>query len=120
MIHSTNGMLRAYDIISGRLLRAFNERSAPRRALRHLAAGHIDEQEEARWAVSCIIASRDGFVASVGDKILAWRAKAGGSEKEKASRSIGRSFKLDRCRGSTFLLKQYQACDTNVEFFSQL
>lgn len=67
-----DGIVRAYDILSGRLVRLFNERSAPRQALLHMAHVEHDVDEAAKWAVSHIAATGEGFVASIGAKILAW------------------------------------------------
>ena len=70
---SADGTVRIYDIISGSLIRTFNERSAPRQALLHIAAGTAGEDQEARWAVTQIVANNAGFVASIGARVLAWR-----------------------------------------------
>lgn len=96
---SADGMIRAYDILSGRLVRIFNERSAPRQALRHILAGQADADEEAKWSVSQIVASREGFVASIGARILAWRAGDDHKTRKKAPKSGGRlSSRAERYR----------------------
>lgn len=92
-------MVRAYDILSGRLVRIFNERSAPRQALRHILTGQADADEEAKWSVSQIVASREGFVASIGARILAWRAGDDHKARKKTPRSGGRlSSRAERFR----------------------
>lgn len=97
--YRADGMIRAYDILSGRLVRIFNERSAPRQALRHILAGQADADEEAKWSVSNIIASREGFVASIGARILAWRAGGDAKAHKKTPRSGGRlSSRAERYR----------------------
>ena len=95
-------MLRAYDLLSGRLIRAFNERSAPRHAMRQLVLGQVDEEFEAKWAVGHIRASREGFVASIGAKVLAWRAGIENRGRtKKVSKPTGRvSTRLERYRGN--------------------
>lgn len=98
-IDSADGTVRAYDILSGRLVRIFNERSAPRQALRHILAGQADADEEAKWSVSNIVASREGFVASIGARILAWRAGDDSESRKKTPRSGGRlSSRAERYR----------------------
>lgn len=92
-------MVRAYDLLSGRLVRIFNERSAPRQALRHILTGQADADEEAKWSVSRIVASREGFVASIGARILAWRAGDDSKARKKGPKSGGRlSSRAERYR----------------------
>ncbi|GAA6040453.1 hypothetical protein JCM8097_004557 [Rhodosporidiobolus ruineniae] len=63
-------------------LRTFRDRSAPRHPARHLAAGLIAPDEEERWLVSHVRASRDAVVAAIGGRVLAWRL-SGGEVKKK-------------------------------------
>lgn len=70
-------------MLSGRLIRIFNERSAPRHTLRQLAAGQATEEDEARFAVGQIVANQQGFVASIGARVLAWRVAEGDRIKRK-------------------------------------
>ena len=72
-------MVRAYDPLEGdllqaRLIKTFQERSASRHEARVLVGGLATAEEEQRYAVLQIRASRQAVVASVGTKILAWQA----------------------------------------------
>lgn len=70
---SVNGVVRAFDPLAATLIRTFSERSASRHPSRLLAAGQADEEDEERYAVANISATRDAVVASIGGKILAWK-----------------------------------------------
>lgn len=88
-----DGMIRVYDLLSGALVRVFNERSAPRHALRD-----PDPEEQAKWAVKQIQASKYGFVACIGARVMAWRV---GEDKfkRKSNRTGGRlSTRAERYR----------------------
>ena len=80
-------------MLSGSLVRVFNERSAPRHALRD-----PDAEEQAKWAVKQIQGSRYGFVACIGARVMAWRV---GEDKfkRKTNRTGGRlSTRAERYR----------------------
>ncbi|KAL8277170.1 hypothetical protein RQP46_010418 [Phenoliferia psychrophenolica] len=66
-----DGSLRVYDTLTSTLLRTFKDRAASRLPARMLAQGLIDDED--RWRVSAILASRDSVIAAIGGRVLAWR-----------------------------------------------
>ncbi|GAA5978568.1 hypothetical protein JCM11641_002773 [Rhodosporidiobolus odoratus] len=75
-----DGTLRLYSPLSplpSSPLRVFRDRTAPRHPRGALAAGLIPIDEEERWLVSHIRASRDAVVAAIGGRVLAWRVDEG-------------------------------------------
>uniref|UniRef100_A0A0K3CT00 BY PROTMAP: gi/472582866/gb/EMS20537.1/ F-box and WD repeat domain containing protein [Rhodosporidium toruloides NP11] gi/647402127/emb/CDR48435.1/ RHTO0S17e03532g1_1 [Rhodosporidium toruloides] n=1 Tax=Rhodotorula toruloides TaxID=5286 RepID=A0A0K3CT00_RHOTO len=76
-----DGTLRFYSTIgTAHLLqppiRSFRDRTAPRHPSRMLAQGLIADDEENRWLVSHVRASREAVVAAIGGRILAWRTSS--------------------------------------------
>ncbi|KAK4046844.1 hypothetical protein OIO90_006420 [Microbotryomycetes sp. JL221] len=86
-----DGTVRCYDILTSTLLRTFKDRSAPRLPSRMLAQGLMDADEEERWRVSHIRASRDAMVAAVGGRIIAWKI---GTDVRKKFKSPGVGGKM--------------------------
>ena len=74
-----DGVVRAYDPLTPALgpVRLFRERSAGRHAARVLGAGQATAEQEQRYAVLQITATRSQVVASVGQKLIAWRIGEG-------------------------------------------
>lgn len=108
-MYSADGTIRIYELVSGRLLRIFNERSAPRQALRLLNNGDADLEEQAKWAVSQIIASRNGFAAVIGSKVLSWRISQDQKDKKKGGRTGGRlATRGERYRGKRLFVSRMQ------------
>ncbi|SCV73115.1 BQ2448_7040 [Microbotryum intermedium] len=75
-VGSLDGTVRCYDSLTSSLLRTLKDRTAPRMPARMLAAGQIDANDEERWSVSHIRASREAVVAAVDNRVLAWRIAA--------------------------------------------
>ncbi|GAA5948702.1 hypothetical protein JCM10213_004389 [Rhodosporidiobolus nylandii] len=90
-----DGTLRLYSPLSTSSapapVRTFRDRTAPRHPRGALAAGLIPADEEERWLVSHIRASRDAVVAAIGGRVLAWRV-AGAEEKKK--KAVGAGAKM--------------------------
>ena len=74
-----DGVVRAYDPLTPALgpVRLFRERSAGRHAARVLGAGQATAEQEQRYGVLQIAATRSQVVASVGQKLIAWRIGEG-------------------------------------------
>ncbi|SGY29304.1 BQ5605_C002g01039 [Microbotryum silenes-dioicae] len=89
-VGSLDGTVRCYDALTRSLLRTFKDRTAPRMPARMLAAGQIDANDEERWSVSHIRASREAVVAAIGSRVLAWRITADlGKKKLKGVVGVG-------------------------------
>jgi WD40 repeat protein len=69
--YSLDGSIRVYDPVSGHLLRALNERSSPRHAMRLVEQGMADER---RYQVSCLKSPSHGnaIYATIGERVFAW------------------------------------------------
>ncbi|TAM65331.1 MAG: hypothetical protein EPN48_18545 [Microbacteriaceae bacterium] len=81
LVRSLDGTLRFYSTLgTAHLLqppiRSFRDRTAPRHPSRMLAQGLIADDEENRWLVSHVRASREAVVAAIGGRILAWRTSS--------------------------------------------
>lgn len=78
-VGGVDGVVRAYDPLTPALgpVRLFRERSAGRHAARVLGAGQATPEQEQRYAVLQIAATRSQVVASVGQKLIAWRIGEG-------------------------------------------
>lgn len=68
-----DGTIKALDVLSGTLVRVFNERAAKRHPARMLAAGELTPEEAARFRVTQIVAADDMFVAAIGLHVLSWK-----------------------------------------------
>lgn len=68
-----DGTIKALDVLSGTLVRVFNERTAKRHPARMLAAGELTPEEAARFRVTHIVAADDMFVAAIGLHVLSWK-----------------------------------------------
>ncbi|KAK4704476.1 hypothetical protein P7C70_g1732, partial [Phenoliferia sp. Uapishka_3] len=79
-----DGSLRTYDTLTSTLLRTFKDRAASRLPARMLAQGLIDDED--RWKVSVILASREGVIAAIGGRVLAWRIE--GEVKKRKSKAV--------------------------------
>ncbi|KAM0786263.1 hypothetical protein ACM66B_007062 [Microbotryomycetes sp. NB124-2] len=103
-----DGTVRCFDILTSTLLRTFKDRTAPRLPSRMLAQGLIDGQDEDRWKVSHIQASRDAMVAAVGGRIISW--KIGTDPKRKKHPAVGSrlSARSERYRSDVELRRQVQ------------
>ncbi|GEM12605.1 F-box and WD repeat domain containing protein [Rhodotorula toruloides] len=87
-----DGTLRFYSTLGTTHLlqlpiRSFRDRTAPRHPSRMLARGLIADDEENRWLVSHLRASRDAVVAAIGGRILAWRTRS--DVKKKGDKAVG-------------------------------
>ncbi|BGP35038.1 hypothetical protein JCM10296v2_006868 [Rhodotorula toruloides] len=76
-----DGTLRFYSTLGTAHLiqppiRSLRDRTAPRHPSRMLAQGLIADEEENRWLVSHVRASREAVVAAIGGRILAWRTSS--------------------------------------------
>ena len=85
---SLDGSLRTYDTLTSTLLRTFKDRAASRLPARMLAQGLIDDEN--RWKVSAILASRDSVVAAIGGRVLAWRIEEAEVKKRKGKGASGK------------------------------
>jgi len=68
-----DGTIKAFDVLSGTLVRVFNDRAAKRHPARMLAAGELTPEEAARFRVAQIVAADDMFVAAIGLHVLSWK-----------------------------------------------
>ena len=68
-----DGTVKALDVLTGHVVRVFNERTARRQPARLLASGALSAEHAARFRVNQIVASDELFVAAIGPQVLAWR-----------------------------------------------
>ncbi|PWN26297.1 WD40 repeat-like protein [Jaminaea rosea] len=81
----SDGTIKAFDSLTGQLIRTWNDRTATRHPARMLAAGELTQDEAARFFVRQIVVSEESLVAAVGPHVLAWRAEQGvGASKRRA------------------------------------
>ncbi len=65
-----------------------------------LAQGLVAEDEEERWLVSHIRASRDAVVAAIGGRVLAWKISSNDVKKKGPKANGGRlSARQERFKG---------------------
>ncbi|GAA5962302.1 hypothetical protein JCM8115_004287 [Rhodotorula mucilaginosa] len=107
-----DGTLRFYSTLGTSHLvqppiRSFRDRTAPRHPSRMLAQGLVAEDEEERWLVSHIRASRDAVVAAIGGRVLAWKISSNDVKKKGPKANGGRlSARQERFKANMDL--QYQ------------
>ncbi|PKI83202.1 hypothetical protein MVES_003079 [Malassezia vespertilionis] len=70
-----DGTIKAFDTLTGTLVRVFNERTARRQPARLLANGSLGAEHAARFRVNQIVAHDELFVAAIGPQVLAWRTQ---------------------------------------------
>ncbi|GAA5866086.1 hypothetical protein JCM3774_000020 [Rhodotorula dairenensis] len=88
-------------------IRSFRDRTAPRHPSRLLAQGLVAQEEEERWLVSHIRASRDAVVAAIGGRVLAWKISSNDVKKKGPKANGGRlSARQERFKANMDL--QYQ------------
>lgn len=68
-----DGTVKALDLLTGHVVRTFNERTARRLPARLLAAGELPAEHAARFRVNQVVAGNELFVAAIGPQVLAWR-----------------------------------------------
>lgn len=100
-----DGTLRFYSSLGPSHLlsppvRSFRDRTAPRHPSRMLAQGLVAEDEEERWLVSHVVASRDAVVAAIGGRILAWRMTSDTKRKGVKANGGKLSARQERFKGS--------------------
>lgn len=88
VIGSSDGTIKAFCPLSGRLIRTFNDRSATRHPARMLATGQLTDEEASRYHVGQIIAGKETIVACIGSQVLAWRAERLRSNKSNAGKKV--------------------------------
>ncbi|GAA5992954.1 hypothetical protein JCM10908_000768 [Rhodotorula pacifica] len=107
-----DGTLRFYSTLGTSHLvqppiRSFRDRTAPRHPSRMLAQGLVADEEEERWLVSHIRASRDAVVAAIGGRVLAWKISSNEVKKKGMKANGGRlSARQERFKANMDL--QYQ------------
>lgn len=72
----TDGTVKAFDALTGELVRTWSDRTATRHPARMLAAGELTPDEAARFTVKRVIVSDESILAAIGPHLLAWRAEA--------------------------------------------
>lgn len=75
-IGCSDGTIKAFDALSGVLIRTWNDRTATRHPARMLAAGQLTQDEAARFFVRQIVVGEESIVAAVGPHVLAWKAES--------------------------------------------
>ncbi|GAA6024035.1 hypothetical protein JCM10207_004496 [Rhodosporidiobolus poonsookiae] len=106
-----DGTLRFYSTLGPSHLlsppiRSFRDRTAPRHPSRLLAQGLVPDDEEERWLVSQVRASRDAVVAAIGGRVLAWRLSE--EVKRKGPRASGGKLTARQERFKANLELQHQ------------
>ncbi|TIB99030.1 hypothetical protein E3Q18_01796 [Wallemia mellicola] len=71
---SADGLVIANDPLTGEYVRSFNQNSSTRHLSRFLATNDATVEDESAFAVNGIVANEFAIVASVGNKIIAWKA----------------------------------------------
>ena len=107
---SADGLLLAHDPLTGEYIRSFNQNSSQRHLSNYLSSNQASIEDESAFAVSDIVADEFAIVASIGNKILSWKA---GDVKDFKTRGKGwrgphkPSSQKYQCKFLTFIKSDY-------------
>lgn len=90
-VGTSDGTVKAFNALTGDLVRTWTERTATRHAARRLTEGTLTAEEADRFRVRQIVIGEESIVAAVGPFLLAWKPGSATSGRRNKGNGPGQS-----------------------------
>ncbi|CAO1632374.1 unnamed protein product [Sympodiomycopsis kandeliae] len=99
-VGTSDGTVKAFNSLTGDLVRTWNERTATRHAARMLNEGTLTAEEADRFRVRQILIGEESIVAAIGPFLLAWKPGSATSGRRNKGNGPGQSSNASSSKAS--------------------